>query len=372
MKSMDKNPFAGLPVTLVNDLLSKSGQLANKIYEPVGEIGNNRDKLREQLQGQNLIRDDSVTESVETPSSCGVDGYYGAEKLLTSDLVCSAAFAVEGLIPPSGKRQWDEPSHKSLFCAEKHHPETEKILRALMMEMKIELAAAAPQEVIFLNGSFGTEFAVIMETLHLALKFKGSTTGQEFINRIKTVIPSFETICGLRNSAKTYAGIPKNTTCNELVKKMQLPEHYEDTILLTILLSPGEFTSPVPVDEAALSRVKNIPIKDENFSAVRDRLVAELNKFRVLYYKPYEWTPVFRIETAQNKAEDSSQLPLLLSAVKYQCSTAGITDPFPLYYAGKTAQRLERAFPSLCKSTTSYIKNLHKENIGEIFSLLRD
>ncbi len=104
MTNSENNPFAGLPVSLVKDILDKSGHIANDIYEPFREITNNRDKLSEQLKQHDIINADSSGEGLEIPTSCCIDGYHTVEKFLTSDLACSAAFAVEGLVPPSAGR----------------------------------------------------------------------------------------------------------------------------------------------------------------------------------------------------------------------------------------------------------------------------
>ena len=369
-ENSSNNPFAGLPVTLVNELLSKSGIIADEIYGPFREIQGDRDKLRKQLQEHNIIQNDSLTEGLETLTSCGVDGYYTVEKLLTNELVCCAAFAVEGLIPQSGKKHWENPSYKTLFHTDRYNSETKAISKAIMMQMSVELAAGAPHEIILLGKSFVTPFISIMETLRLALKSKESVTGEEFIKRIKSSILSFKTIFDPENSEKMWAGIPGNMSHKELINKLDWPHHYNDTILFTILLSPGEFTTPVPVEYPGLSQVKNLSIKDEKFAAVRDSLVSSISELHFIYYRPYNWTPVFRIEIAPSIARDSSKYALLLNSIKFQCSSAGIMEPYPVYGAGRMVKSLNRAMPSLRKSALSHIAGLHKGDLGEILPLL--
>ncbi len=370
MTNSENNPFAGLPVSLVKDILDKSGHIANDIYEPFREITNNRDKLREQLKQHDIINADLSGEGLEIPTSCCIDGYHTVEKFLTSDLACSAAFAVEGLVPPSGKKHWEQPSHQALFHTEKKNAYTAQILRAIMMEMVVELAAKAPHDCILYNGSFITPFCSIMETLRFALGTKGSKISQEFIKRIKTSIVSLQTIFGQTNAQKMWIGIINNSSKNELIKKINLPQHFDDRILFTILLSPGEFTTPLPVDQSELVRVKNLPINDEKFAAVRDSLVSTISKLHILYYRPYDWTPVLRIEISPSAAQDSSKLALLLTSLKFQCMSSGIKEPYPVYRAKKIANCLERAIPSLRKSAISHITNAYKDDLGDLFPLL--
>ncbi len=87
------------------------------------------------------------------PTTCGIDGFYAVERLLASDLVAASAVAVEGLTPPSEARHWPEPRHLVWVEIEAHEAETGTILRAMMIGMELGLAAQAPHEVVFLDGS---------------------------------------------------------------------------------------------------------------------------------------------------------------------------------------------------------------------------
>jgi len=370
MKNSGKNSFEGLPLALVKEILGKSGQIANDIYAPFHEINNNRDKLREQLQEHNFIQNNPVTDGEEQLTSCGIDGYYTVEKFLTANLACSAAFAVEGLVPPSGKKHWETPLHKAIFHTEKQYSKAAKILCAIMMEMEIELASKAPHDIIFLNGTFITPFITFMETITLALGTKELITSQEFIKRIKPSILSFKNIFDSPDSDKMWVGIPKNVSKRELVNTLNWPQQYDDTILFTVLLSPGEYTAPIPVEQSELSRVRDIPIKDESFASIRDSIVSAFNKLHVIYYRPYSWTSVLRIEIDSSVAQNSSRLTGLLNTIKFQCSSPGVTEPYPVHCADNLVKYMDRAIPSLRKSATSDITNLYKNELGEIFPLI--
>ncbi|HUT63125.1 MAG TPA: DNA double-strand break repair nuclease NurA [Anaerolineae bacterium] len=369
MVKIENNTFTGLPVTLVHEILEKSGQIAHEIYEPFRDIQDKRDELRARLYEHDIIQSDSITESLKTVSTCGIDGSYAVEKFLTSNLVYCAACAVEGLLPPSGERHWLIPSHKTLFNVEKQHAHSVKILRAVMMEMEIELAASAPQRIILFNGSFITPFLTIMETLKLAFDTEESVTSKEFIHRFKPSILSLKTISDSDTTEKMWVGIPRNMSINELSKNLNLPQYFDDEVLFTILLSPGEFTKPFPVDQSELSWVKNLPVNDQNFAAVKDSLVSAFNKLHFMYYRPYEWTPVLRIEIAHPIAQDITTCALILNTIKYQCSTTVVKVPYPLHYAGKMAHSIKKAMSTLRTLSVSHITNSHKNDIGEMFSL---
>jgi len=370
MTKAENTYFAGLPVALVEEMLSKSGQIGNAIYESLCKISADREKLREQLFEKNMIRNDTNKEEIATASACGVDGCYTVEKCLTADLVCCAAFATEGSIPPSGVRLWETPVYKTMIHIEEQNAETTGILRAIMMEMEIELVAGAPHGIILLNGSYITPFVTLMKTLKKALETKASTASQEFIGRIKTFIQSYKTIFNSGNTNQIWAGMPQNVSKQELVSTLHLPDHYDNETFLTIILSPGEYTTPLPVDKSEIALVNSIPIKDEKFAAVRESIVSYLSNLRFIYYRPYEWMPAVRIEVSETVTQNESQFALLLNSIKFQCCNAGLKEPYPIYHASKLANRMKSAIPSILRLSTSSITNLPMNDKSNILQLL--
>jgi hypothetical protein len=365
-----KNSFAGLPVSLVTEMLEKSGKIAGDLYGTLREIRTNHDKLRQQLQERGLIQHDPATGEQETLTSCCVDGCYFMENLLVSDLASCTACAIEGLMPPSGEKHWENPSHTALFHTDRQNAKTAGILIALMMEIKLDLAAQAPHGIIFLNGSFLKPFISIMENIKPALDEKESETGRQFLNRIKNSLLSCKTIFDSNEEKKLWVGIPPVNSRKELITMAQFPGSYDDTVLFTMLLSPGEYCVPVKADTSELSRVTELPIKDEKFSAVIEALVLAMGDLHIFYYRPYEWTPVLRFEITSSLAGNSSQLALLLNGIKFQCGIPGIKEPYPVYRASSMVRNLRKALPSLRSSVLSYITNAYSGDIGEIFPLL--
>ncbi|MBT4484064.1 MAG: hypothetical protein HOC71_10360, partial [Candidatus Latescibacteria bacterium] len=217
-------------------------------------------------------------------------------------------------------------------------------------------------------------------------KSQESTVSKEFLKQVKASIDSFKTICDSQSPEKIWVGLPsiedaslkKHQRClqkkphNELVNICNLPEHCDDTTLFTVLLSPGEFTAPKLIEDTGLVQIKNLPIKDEKFAEVRDSLVASMSQLHFLYFRPFEWTPAFRIETGPIIAGDSSRYKALLNCIKYQCRTAGISEPYPVFRAGEMVKSFARAIPVLRKSVLSHITSLYKDNLGEILPLLID
>ncbi|HOK50125.1 MAG TPA: nuclease, partial [Sedimentibacter sp.] len=81
------------------------------MLETLKELKKNRENQRKELIDKELIIHESDLGYPPLPTTCGVDGSYAIERLLTADFVAAAAVAVEGLTPPSEKRYWEQPNH---------------------------------------------------------------------------------------------------------------------------------------------------------------------------------------------------------------------------------------------------------------------
>ena len=372
MGSSKRNPFAGLPVALVHDMMEKSGEIADTLYGTIGDISKNRDDLRRQLLENGIVQNNPPAAETDIPSSCGIGWRSSVDKLPGACLSWCAAFAVEGLIPPSGARHWDAPLYQTMFHAEKEQPGTADLVKAVGMEMAVELAAGAPQAVVFFNGSFMTALVSVMETLKTALELKESPAGREYLTRLKSSIAAFQTIVTVQNGDRVRAGVAGDSSGREVCARLQLPDHYNDTLLCTLLLSPGEYTAPLEADTAILSRIADLPIRDEKFAAVRDGLVKAMSGLRVVYYRPFAWTPALRFEVQQSVAGDSAQMARLLCGVRFQSSNPGIHEPYPLYRAESMAKSIRDAMPSFRSSVVARMTCEHSDDIGDLFSLILD
>ncbi|MFC1490618.1 hypothetical protein ACFL6K_05355 [Candidatus Latescibacterota bacterium] len=364
------NSFAGLPTALVREILDKSGKIADDTYAPLNEINGSRESLRNQLKENSLIQVQDASGTDDVLTSCGIDGAHSFEKFIASHFACCAAFAAEGLTPQSGKTHWDNPAHKAVFHTTRKTPENEKILYAVMMEMQAELAAGAPHDIVFLNGSYITPFAIFMDILKYALGTKDSIISKEFLGRVKPSVMAFKQIFTSGSAAKIWTGIPKSSAKRELSVKLNLPPKYDESTLFTLLLSPGEYTSPVPVDQSELQRIKAIPINDAAFSSIRDNIAAAIANIQVIHFRPQSWTRALRIEIDSSVSENSQRLKQLLDTIKFQCGSPGVSEPYPVYSAEKLASNMIKAIPAIRKMAASQIASRHKDDTGDIFSLI--
>jgi len=162
----NENPFQELPEALVNDLIAQSTQVGDIVYESFQNVQINLKQFRSQLRNANLLKRDVELGYPPIPTTCGVDGSFIIERLLSTDLVTIAAVAIEGLTPPSETRHWERPHHKSLIQPLRHHEDTGGIVRGLMVGYELELAGRAPHDVVFIDGSLTTPLIYLNQALN--------------------------------------------------------------------------------------------------------------------------------------------------------------------------------------------------------------
>ncbi|MEG8946406.1 DNA double-strand break repair nuclease NurA [Rosettibacter firmus] len=371
MEKSNKILFAELPEALVEEMLSKSEQVGDKLYDAFKEIQNNKARLREQLEQKNILKKDTELPYVSPPTTCGIDGSYAVEKLLATDFVACAAVSIEGLTPPSEKRFWEKPYHRVFIYPEKHDPDTGTIIRGVMMEMELELAAKAPHDIVFLDGSLTTPLIYMNQAINKMLEWKNegiyTEVGEELEKRFGGFLEDYKTILESSRTDKMWVSLPKYTTRRELGKMFNWPSHYDDRAVLNTILLPSEFTSPIPLEKPQQTWHLRIPSNEKKLETLKDEIISAITRLYVIYYRPHNWTPVFRIEIASSVAENNSRIAILLQGLKYQSGTPGIIEPYPLYIADRMVKHLGGAIPAFRQTATRRMTELHKGDIGEIF-----
>ncbi len=371
MEKSEQTPFTELPEALVEEMLSKSELVGDRLYDTFKEIQNNKTNMRKQLQEQKILKQDTEVGYPGIPTTCGVDGSYAVEKLLATDFAACAAVAIEGLTPPSEKRYWEKPHHRVFIHPERHDPDTGTVIRGLMMEMELELAAKAPHDIVFLDGSLTTSLIYMNQAINKTLEWEndGNKTevGKKLIEGFEKFLEDYKTILESSRSDKLWVSLPKYTTRRELGKMFNWPSYYDDRAVLTTILSPGEFTSPIPLEKPPQPWHLRIPYNKRELERLKNEVISAINRLYVMYYRPHNWTPVFRIEMASSVASNNSRIAVLLQGLKYQSGTSGIIEPYPLYIADRMVKHLGSAIPAFRQTATRRMTELHQGDIGEIF-----
>lgn len=375
--SKDDSPFADLPAALVEEVLDRTIEVATQLLKSFQSVGNSREQLRRALVERDLIVSESSLGYPPAPTTCAADGSYAIERLLTTDMVAAAAVAVEGLTPPSERRYWELPRHKTFVAAEPHFEDTATVLRAVMLGEELDLLQKAPHDLVLLDGTLTLPIVYFNQALNKAPETSGELRcAKEFVIRCEAYLEAYrELLCSTR-SDKQYAALPKYSTRREIGRELDWPSGYDDRGMLTLLLNPGELTKPRELEHPKNERGEVTwhintahlpsPIK-EHAGELAAAVIAALQKTRVFYYKPHPWLPALRVEVAAAIADNRHRLATVVQGLKQQCATPSMLEPYPIYFADRTVKALARALPAFRQVTTQRISEQYGGDVGEVF-----
>ena len=368
-------PFADLPAGLVEEVLAGATQVGEHLLGDFTRIKQEKAGLRKKLEDARLIGHESDLPSPHIPTTCATDGSYAIERLLAADLAAAAAVAVEGLTPPSETRHWDAPHHRTFVRAEVHHEGTQTVLRAVMLGHELELAVAAPHDLVLLDMTlslpviyFNQAFGKANEISH-ELGVGAVACVSEFQQHGLEFIKHYRDILKCPRSDKAYAGLPKYATRREIGEKAGWPSRHDDRSLLTMLLRPGEFTLPQAMldSDFHLNTPGASGAATDALKAIASEIVAALKTIRVVYYRPHGFIPALRVEVGSAVADNPHRLAMVLRGLKEQSVMASMLEPYPLYMADRMAKSLAAAIPAFRQVATQRISADYDGDIGDVF-----
>lgn len=366
-----QSPFTDLPGALVDEVMQRSQEVGQQLLRAFEQVRTDRQSFRTRLLEDRLLCRDTELEYPPIPTCCAVDGSYTVERLLATDLAAAAAVAVEGLTPPSERRFWPEPRHEPVIEAETHSEATGTILRGLMMTMELELSSQAPHDVVFMDGSMTTPIIYLNQSLNTMAEAGKMMVAERLRRRAKAGLAAYLTILKSKRVDKCWVFCPKYTTNRELGLRLSWPSSYDDRGLLSMILDAGEFTRPTGLQGPQSPWHINIsPLPETDKGEAKklvEAIINELNNVVVIYYRPHAWGPALRLEVNQNVAGNQSRLASLLHAVKHQCGTPAILEPYPIYLADKMVKSLARAVPAFRQVATLAIATHYTGSLDEIY-----
>jgi hypothetical protein len=362
----DQTPFVDLPAALVEDILGQATSTGDLLIDRFRDLKIERKGYRRLLQEKNLIVHESSLGYPPLPTTCGTDGSYAIERLLFVDLTAAAAVAVEGLTPPSEKRHWDQPHHLAFVQVEPHHPDTSTVLRAVMLGKELFLATSAPHDLVMLDQTLTLPIIYFNQALNQAPDCPELRCSKEFLEHSLEYLEAYRSILRPQRSDKHFVGLPKYSSRREVGKIIQSSEAHDDRGLLTFLLQPGELTRPMRLEQP--DQPWHLP---GNLHAQAGTLATDiidgLGEIFIFYYKPHEWLPALRIETAKEVALNPHRLAVVVQGLKHQCAVPSILEPYPLYLADRTVKALARAVPTFRQVATQRLSERYDGDIGEVF-----
>ena len=369
--------FSELPEALVDELLDRADDVSQELLNSFEDLREKRDERRKHLIDSGIVRRDSSLPRVQSPTTCGIDGSYAVERLLATDLAVAGAVAVEGLTPPSEKRFWSKPRHHVRVETEVHNPDTSVVLRSGMIGEELILAKLAPHELVLLDGSLTTPIIYFNQGFSKAREYpKLKIVEKYLIERIIQFIEAYSHILSATRTDRQWVAVPKYTVRREIGEMLEWPEIYDDRGILSYILDPGEYTSPIQLtppdqpwhlDISVIRDSKNISTEKDAIDRLIEEIIQSLNRIHVLYYRPHAYMPALRLEMSQAVSNSPARLSIALQGIKDQCGTAAIMEPYPLYLADRMVKHLPHAIPAFRQITSQFLSRSYKGNIDDIF-----
>jgi len=331
-------PFSDLPDALVRDLLAQATPVAEHVSTHLIRLRQARDPIRRIVQSQGLIARKSDLDVPREPSVVGIDGSYQVHRLTALDLCAAAAVAVEGTAKDA-RRYWQEPYHRMWVNSFEHSKNATNALRGLMISMEIEIASDAPHDLVLLDGSF----VVLLIYLNQGLASFQNAPGllRDEFQRRWSDLRILDRFLNLIHSDRTIA-VPKYSGRNELEHLLienNLPMTDGKT-LATIILEPDEYLIPLPIFNFA-GEDTEYHLPERYCSRERqDQMNQSIESMRVVFYKPYGWTPAVRLELPAPIAASPAKLSLVLEGIKRQVFSPAVTEPYPLFLADRIVKSL--------------------------------
>lgn len=363
-----------LPQAMVSDLLEKGEELSNNLLISLEDINKKRNEYRLDLESKGFLLRDSDLPSVMLPTTCGVDGANIVERLLAVDIIACCAVAIEGLTPPSEKRYWEDICHRTFVHNEIHNDSTSVVVSGIMWQLELDLAANAPHDIVFIDGSLTNPIIKMNAAVNKAEQdFTQDKLGKQISDNFQDFLKNYNTVINSTRSDKFWVGIPKYTSKKEVSELMNWETNYDDRSLLTALLKSGEYITPIPYKQPKDEKggqdwhLKFPSSLSNNCQQLWDEIKSGIHRLHVVYYKPHNYTPVLRIEVPSSVKDNKSQLRMILDAIKYQCPTPSIIEPYPLYIADIMVKELSKAVPVLRQVATRKMTEEYTGDLSEVF-----
>ena len=368
--------FGDLPQSLLTDVIEQTRGIEPEVLRSFEEVRVKREEWRDELVGKGLLKHDTGLPSVETPTTCGIDGAYATENLMATDVVVAGAVAVEGFTPPSEKSFWPDPKHFVHIKTEPHNADTTSILRAVMMGMELILAQHAPHDLVLLDGSFTTPIISFNQGFSAAKKNPHLKTVKEYlVKKTKHFLDAYHEVLASLRADRQWIAVPKYTTLREIGDALEWPASYDDRGLLSYILDAGEYTNPIPLNRPTHPwHLDTSVIDDLTTTAERDKIKEQvkqitqsLDNIHILYYRPRAYMPSLRLEMKPSIANNEHRLSIVLKGIKDQYGKAAIMEPYPLYMADRMIKHLPQALPACLHKISQYLAGNYQGNINDVF-----
>ena len=353
--SFDSAVFGNLPDVMVQELLVRSSKVSKALTCRVKKLADDQPKLRKRAEAEGIIKKLPVSvPDAEGKSVVAVDGSATVERMAGTDVYAAAAVRVAGY---GGKVEPKPPDYQVEVHPVEGLADGRRINLALMGFFECELASGSENDLVLLDG---TVFSLVLNggLAMRGIQDRDDELSESFYEHWHNVRSK---VCELLQS-DTLAAIPKRSTAdNEFVRHTRIFANEESDLTglstANLILEAGEYTIPLPLPTQRLG-LRNTPLE----SAYVDHLNLLLDEMRVVYFRPWEWSPAYRIEIAPRVARDEGLLQRQLALIREQCVNSSMREPYPVYLADRFVRSLSKGMAAVLETVRGQV-TAESENV---------
>ena len=344
-QSFDSAVFGNLPDVMVRALLERSSDVSCALRKRIDDLSNLQPVLRKRAKDEGIIK--TLPEHVpdaEGKTVVAVDGSYAIERMAGTDVYAAAAVRVAGY---GAEVEPKPPEHAVEMQPVPGLADGRRIISAMMGVLECELAskAAKNNDLVLFDG---TVFSVLLNS---GLALRGNDDRKDDLSKSfhRNWLAAKPAMTKLLKS-KRIAAIPKRSTAdNEFVRYTRIFSNRESPLTglatANLILKGGEYTKPL-----------HLPTERRNLrhtaldTADVDKWNILLDKMKVVYFRPRQWSPAYRIELAPRVANDQGLLERQLALIREQCVNPAMREPYPLYLADRFVRSLSRGMAAVVEA----------------------
>lgn len=371
--------LSDLPDAVLQRVLGQAAEVADGVRTLFTRLGERRETLRASLLLSGRIRSAGDLPAVGGVTVAAVDGGSAVERALGVDTTLAVAVGVEGLTEDDASL-WSELQYITWQRTFPYEGEGATIAsRGIMTALELSLLRDAPHEVLFLDGShltpiIGLNAMLSIRQESLRTEIAATVEAQGTADALQTVLTRPEIIAivqhdNSRDLAHTW--LPKEVRGAGL--------GLDDRTTMSLLLEEGEYTEPQPVALTQQSKsnwlTRQIPTLNP-VDAAREKVrlsvnegitLARTDQLFVTYFRPYSWSPAYRLEIKPQLAKEPERLAKALHALRSQIVSSEIREPYPQWVANRMTYSISDALVAL---RTAIAYNLADSGLGEYVSLM--
>ncbi len=342
MVSQPTDIFGDLPDALINELLERSENIAEKAGRSVSARIDERDQLRERAMQIGLITRLEDLSDMPQKSVVAVDGSVAVIRLAAFELAAAAALAVDGL---GWNSEGTKPPYEFETLITDPMSRANEITYGLMFCMEYEVAGTVDRDLVMLDGAFSTGMVAISIALRAAADLRNTlseTFRERWIESVMELVPEIL-------DSDNIIALPKRSTANEFATQTLLFNNREidanGRSTASLILEAGEYAGPFDLETHRFQFDS-----PEFYRSYMARLKTGYDNIKVVYYKPKQWTHAFRIELPPRIADDPKKLSEMLEVIRRQTANPAIMEPYPLYVADRFVKSLRKGVNAILES----------------------